>query len=237
MLEMEKKGINLITLQTGRIQTIQVGTPHHYDYRRNGKGRNIHWQTSFFRTPSLEPRWLYTTHLEGNAQADTKNHGTPGQVVLMYAASHYPTWRQELGKPEIGPGGFGENFTVEGFNEENVSIGDVFVLGATGGETLVQVTGPRYPCSKIERRWKHEGLTARVAATGRTGWYCRVLQEGRVEPGMSLEQIERPYPDFTMALINGYGHGRLKEPTLAHRLADCPLMDEFWQELVVRWLD
>ena len=223
----------MVLLQTGKIQTIQVGSPHEYDYKRNGIGPDIHWETSFYRTPSPEPRWLYKTHLEGNVQADTRNHGTAGQVVLMYAATHYPAWREEFNLPGLGPGGFGENFTVEGFSEENVSIGDIFALG----EARVQVTGPRYPCFKIERRWSHEGLTARVAATGRTGWYCRVLKEGQVEPGMPLEQVERPYPDFTMALINDFGHARLKDPVLARELAACPLLSDLWQELVVRWLN
>jgi len=61
------------------------------------------WQTSFFRTPSTEPRWLYTTHLDGNAQADTQNHGSLVQAVLLYAASHYPLWQNELDLLEIGP--------------------------------------------------------------------------------------------------------------------------------------
>ena len=63
--------------------------------------------------PSAEPRWLYTTHPDGHAQADTTNHGGPDQAVLLYAAAHDPLWRAELGRPAIGPGGFGENFTVE----------------------------------------------------------------------------------------------------------------------------
>lgn len=217
-------------LQAGKIQTIQVGTPHKYE--NNNSNRHTQWRTSFFRTPSPEPRWLYTTHLEGNIQADKKNHGSPGQAILMYAAAHYPCWLEELDLPEIGPGGFGENFTVEGFTEDNVSIGDIFAVG----EARLQVTGPRYPCSKIEKRWNYPGLTARVAATGRTGWYCRVLKEGRVEPGLPLEQVERPYPDYTMALINDYGHARLKDPVVARELAACPLLDDFWQEMVVRWI-
>ncbi len=150
----------------------------------------------------------------------------------MYAASHYPLWQAELNVPEIGPGGFGENFTVEGFTEKNVCIGDRFALG----QAQVEVTGPRYPCTKIERRWGLLGLTAAVAETGRTGWYCRVIKEGLVVPGISLELVERPYPDFSMALINDFGHSRQDDPALARALASCPLLDEFWQKLVVRWI-
>jgi hypothetical protein len=111
------------------LETIQVGTPHHYALPVAEGERERSWQTSFFRQPSPERRWLSTTHLVGNAQADTTNHGTPNQAVLLYAAIHYPAWRQELDRLEIGPGGFGENFTVDGLDETTTCIGDVYAVG------------------------------------------------------------------------------------------------------------
>src|SRR5205823_12868596 len=142
----------------------------------------------------------YTTHLDGNVQADMKHHGSLNQAVLMYAAAHYPLWQRELDLPEIGPGGFGENFTVDGLTEETVCIGDIYALG----EAQIQVTGPRYPCYKIERRWALPGLTARAAETGRTGWYCRVIREGMIEPGTAITLVERPYAQWTVALTNDF---------------------------------
>lgn len=215
--------------QIGTLQAVQVGTPQRYasDAPADAEGRT--WETSFVRAPSPERRWLAVTHLHGNAQADTKNHGTPGQAVLLYAAAHYPRWREELGLPEIGPGGFAENFTVDGLDEATVCIGDTYAIG----EAQIQVTGPRYPCAKIGRRWASPTLTARVAATGRTGWYCRVLREGWVEPGLPVALVARPYPAFTVALTNDFGHGRNRDVAAARDLAGCPLLAEWWQRLVV----
>src|SRR5262245_66106314 len=107
----------MFIMQIGTLQSLQVGTPHRYGVEGATDPLARPWETSFFRTPSDQPRWLYTTHLEGNAQADTKNHGTPGQAILLYAAAHYPLWREELNQPEIGPGGFGENGTVDALSE------------------------------------------------------------------------------------------------------------------------
>jgi MOSC domain-containing protein YiiM len=216
--------------QGGILQSVQVGTPHRYDNANVGDSLGRQWETSFVRPPSAEPRWLYTTRLDGNAQADTKNHGTPDQAVLLYAAAHYPAWQAELERPEVGPGGFGENFTVDGLTEETACIGDTYAIG----EALIQVTGPRYPCTKIERRWGIAGLTARVAATGRTGWYCRVSREGMVEPGLPVAVVERPYPEWTVALVNDFGHSRNSDVQTARALAACPLLPEFWGRLVVR---
>lgn len=216
--------------QIGTLQSIQVGTPQRYGTAGATDTMNKPWKTSFFRTPSDQPRWLYTTHLEGNVQADTKNHGNLNQAVLLYAASHYPLWQQELNQPEIGAGGFGENFTIDGFSEQSTSIGDIYALG----EARIQVTGPRYPCWKIERRWSIEGLTDRVAQTGRTGWYCSVQREGRVEPGMPVLLVERPYPEWTIGLINDFVHGHNHDIALAKRLIACPQLDPWWHKLILR---
>ncbi|HEY8283999.1 MAG TPA: MOSC domain-containing protein [Chloroflexota bacterium] len=215
--------------RVGVLQTVQVGTPRRYGGEGTTDETRRPWETSFFRAPSPDSRWLFTTHLEGNAQADTKNHGRPGQAVLLYAAAHYAIWREELGMPEIGPGGFGENFTISGLSEETARIGDTYGIGAA----RIQVSGPRYPCWKIERRWEHPGLTARVAATGRTGWYCRVLTEGLIEPGAPVVLIERPYPQWTVALVNDFGHDRNADLATARTLAACPLLNDWWQELVI----
>lgn len=217
-------------MQVGVLQSVQVGTPHHYGRAGANDVMSRPWETSFFRAPSSEPRRLYTTHLEGNVQADTKNHGQLGQAVLLYAAAHYPIWREELGSAEIGPGGFGENFTIDGLSEETACIGDTYAIG----EAQIQVSGPRYPCWKIERRWGIAGLTARVAETGRTGWYCRVLREGLIAPGLPVALVERPYPQWTVALTNDFGHSRNDDVEMATALAACPLLNEWWQQLVAQ---
>lgn len=216
-----------MTRQIGTLHSLQVGTPHHYDDSPAPGGS---WTTSFFRQPSEQPRWLSTTHLDGNEQADRQNHGRPDQAVLLYAAVHYPLWRAELGRPDIGPGGFAENLTIAGLSERTACIGDVYALG----EAQIQVTGPRYPCWKIERRWGIDGLTARVAETGRTGWYCRVRREGLIETGMPIMLLERPFATWTVDLTNDIGHGRNRDWVMARELAACPLLNEFWRELVLR---
>ena len=168
---------------------------------------------------SPHSKYAYSTlPTSKQSQADTKNHGRPEQAVLLYSASHYSFWRRELGLLEIGPGGFAENFTLAGLDEDTACIGDTYGIG----EARIQVTGPRWPCWKIERRWGLEGLTARVAATGRTGWYCRVLREGMIEPGAPVMLIAQPFPEWTVGLANDIGHTRNRNGATARALAECP---------------
>lgn len=215
--------------QIATLQSVQVGTPHRYDYDDATEAAAGVWETSFVRVPSPDRRWLSTTHLDGNAQADTKNHGSPNKAVLLYAAAHYPRWREELGRPELGPGGFAENFTIDGLTEATACIGDIYAVG----EARIQVTAPRYPCFKIGRRWGMPELPGRVAATGRTGWYCQVLREGWIVPGLPVALVDRPYPDATIALANDFGHGRNRDVAAAEALAACPVLPEFWRQLIV----
>jgi MOSC domain-containing protein YiiM len=66
------------------------------------------------------------------------------------------------------------------------------------GEAVIQVSHPRGPCWKIEQRWDLPGLTRIVELTGRTGWYQRVLSEGRVQAGQPLTLAERPHPAWNV---------------------------------------
>src|SRR3989440_5105046 len=85
-----EKSETMTITQIGTLQSVQVGTPHRYSIANAVDTTKRSWKTSFFRTPSVQSRWLYTTHLEGNTQADTKNHGQLSQAVLLYAVAHYP---------------------------------------------------------------------------------------------------------------------------------------------------
>ncbi len=206
--------------------SIQVGTPRLFD---GSDPARRSWLSAFIKEPVAGPVWLGRTNLAGDAQADLQNHGGPDKAVLAYAAAHYADWRAELGRPELPYGAFAENFTVDGLDERTVCIGDVYAIG----EAQVQVSQPRQPCWKISRRWGMEELTARVVATGRTGWYLRVLVEGYVEPGMPVILLHRPFPQWTVARATEVMRHRRERPDAARELAACPLLSARWRETLL----
>jgi MOSC domain-containing protein YiiM len=169
--------------------SVQVGRPLWRD-RESTKP----YRTAFVKGPVEGPVHLRRNNLEGDRQADRRVHGGPDQAVLAYAFRHYVSWRQELDGKDIGPGGFGENFTIDGLDEDSACVGDVFEVG----EAIVQVSHPRGPCWKIERRWELPGLTRQVENSGRTGWYQRVLREGWVEARQQLTLAHRPHPAWSV---------------------------------------
>ncbi|MCS7222853.1 MAG: MOSC domain-containing protein [Anaerolineae bacterium] len=206
--------------------SIQVGMPQVFD---NGDPARRPWLSAFIKKPVAGPIWLGRTNLAGDVQADLQNHGGPDKAVLAYAAAHYMNWRVELGRPDLPYGAFAENFTVDGLDEWTVCIGDVYAIG----ETQVQVSQPRQACWKISRRWGIEDLTERVVATGRTGWYFRVLVEGYVEPGLPVILLHRPFPQWTVARATEVMRHRRTLPDAARELAACPLLSAHWRETLL----
>ena len=170
---------------------------------------------AFFRDPVDGPVMVHTADVEGDRQADPRVHGGPEMAVLAYSAEHYPAWRAELGIPEMGPGGFAENFTISGHDELTVCIGDVYGVG----EARVQVSQPRGPCYKISYRWKRPDLLAHCEANGHHGWYLRVLEEGLVEAGRPVELLERPNPEWSVRRAADVYRFRKKSRTDAAQLA------------------
>ena len=195
-----------------RLVSIQVGGP-----RWNVSTDGQRWHSAFFKEPVDGPVLLRSTNLEGDQQAELGVHGGPDMAALCYAFDHYATWRDELALREMGPGGFGENFTVAGQEESTVFIGDVYEVG----DAVVQVSQPRGPCSKISKRWERPDLLRRVEESGRHGWYVRVLQEGTVEAGLDLRLIERPHPDWSVRRAWVTYRWRRREKDLAAELAGC----------------
>jgi MOSC domain-containing protein YiiM len=200
-----------------KLASVQVGRPRTIPRTGDGQPWDRAWTTAFWKDPVAGPVMLRTLNLDGDGQADRYGHGGPDQAALCYSADHYPRWREELVLPEMSPGGFGENLTIAGQDEHSVCIGDVY----SAGGALIQVSKPRGPCFKISWRWRRADLQARVEASGRHGWYVRVLYEGLVEAGQEVCLEERPHPDWSVRAAGDVIRFRKRRPELAAQLARC----------------
>lgn len=139
---------------------------------------------------------LGLTGFDGDQQADLRVHGGPEKAVHHYPRDHYDAWRADLGPLQVldAPGAFGENISGRGLTERTVAVGDVFRLGTA----LVQVSQGRQPCWKLNLRFGVPDMARRVQTTGRTGWYYRVLEAGRVAPGDRLDLVDRLAPEWSL---------------------------------------
>ena len=204
------------------IAGIQVGKIRSEGDSQTSDSMNRHWTTAFYKFPAAGLRTIHPLGVEGDEIADTKNHGGVDKAVLGYSANHYAAWRTELesfdfgglqtdehGPDAFGFGAFAENLTISGQDETQVCIGDRYRIGTDETNSVIlEVSQPRQPCWKISRRWKHKTLTKRVAETGRTGWYFRVLREGTVDVGDEVKLLARRHPLWTVARANDVLLGR-----------------------------
>lgn len=183
------------------------------------------WTTGFYKTPVAGKVPVSALGLAGDEVADTRHHGGPDKALLCYAASHYARWADECPDLPLAAGGFGENLTLAGAEESDVCIGDLFRLGSC----QVQISQPRQPCWKISRRWGVKTLTKRVAQTGRTGWYLRVLTAGAISKGQRFELIERPHPNWSVARANDVMFGREIDRLAVIELMQLSPLAESWK--------
>lgn len=172
--------------------------------------------------------------LAGDQQADLRVHGGEDKAVLCYAWSHYDHWRSVFpGQPLLdAPGAFGENLSVEGLDERAVCIGDRWRIGSA----LFSVTQGRQPCFKLNLRFGVPDMAARVQASGRAGWYLRVLEPGwRIEAGDACELIERPHPAHSVASLLAMIRDRETRPDRLEPVLESPLPPS-WRRLFERRL-
>jgi MOSC domain-containing protein YiiM len=147
----------------------------------------------------------------------------------MYSQEHYPRWHQDLGRPDLGPGVFGENLTVSGLDEASTCIGDVLTIGAV----RLEVTTPRGPCTTLARRLGVPEIIRLVLGNHRSGWYLKVLTEGLLEAGMAVSLIHRPHPEWSVVRAADAHLHRRAVPAEARLLAQLPgLMPEWREELL-----
>ncbi len=142
--------------------------------------------TGIFKRPVAGRVMLRTSNLDGDGQADLENHGGIHRAAYAYSIENYYHWRREIGRTDFAFGQFGENFTVEGMVEDDIHIGDVFRVG----DALVEVTQPRPPCFKLGIKMGMARFPKLFLASGRVGFYLRVLEEGEVGAGDVFELIE-----------------------------------------------
>ncbi|MFL5758261.1 MAG: MOSC domain-containing protein [Thermomicrobiales bacterium] len=213
-----------------RLLSVNVGQPRQIGFHR---GHPV--VSAIFKEPvEVEAISLDWLNLDGDRQADPKHHGGRDKAVYAYSADHFPSWSAELGEdPPFVPASFGENLTVDGWNEDTVQIGDIW----SWGEAQLQVVQPRIPCYKLGIRSGRPQILKRFIETGRTGWYLRVLQPGTASVAGPIHLAERDPAGVTVRdahLARMPGERLVGE---MERVAAVPALAEGWREMILELIE
>ncbi|MFP7297166.1 MOSC domain-containing protein [Neobacillus niacini] len=135
--------------------------------------------------------------INGDQVANPEYHGGSDRVVCVYPFEHYAYWESVfVGK--LTPSAFGENLTPKGMKEDEVCIGDIFQIG----EAVLQVSQGRYPCSTINKRNNNNLLLKGIIKTGYTGYFFRVLEEGKITPDSQIKKLFSHPAQITVSSIH-----------------------------------
>ena len=182
------------------------------------------YRTGIYKRHRMGRVFLSRLGLDGDGQGDTKHHGGPHQAVYCYAHENYNYWAAELGRVDFHYGEFGENLTLLGLLESTVCIGDVFRIGGA----VIQVSQPRVPCYKLADKLGIPGFEKTFLRANRIGFYARVLEEGVLEAGDPIEQVEKDAIGMTIAEVNAALYLD-KRPDAAARAARIEALSPEWR--------
>jgi len=175
-----------------QLLSVNVGLPRDIPWN----GRTV--RTAVWKEPVAGRCRVGRLNLEGDGQGDTAGHGGEQRAVFVYQIESYRHWQQQLNRTDFAHGQFAENFTVSGLPDNQVCIGDRYQIGTA----LFEVTQPRVTCYRVGIRMNEPRMPAMLTASGRPGFYFRVLREGDVGAGDEIAKVGEASDRMTVAEIN-----------------------------------
>jgi ferredoxin-NADP reductase/MOSC domain-containing protein YiiM len=201
--------------------------------------REVRWQgrtvfTGIWKEPVQGSRLVRRLNVDGDGQGDLAGHGGEQRAVYVYQLDSYRYWREQLHRDDFGFGQFGENFTVDGLDDDEVCIGDRYRIGSA----LFEVTQPRVTCYRIGLRMNEPRMPALLTGHGRPGFYFRVLEEGAVQAGDDVVKVSTGIERMTVATINALLYvDRRPDSELLERALRIPALSPGWQASLRALLD
>lgn len=177
---------------TARLLSVNVGLPRDVVWQ----GRTVH--TAVWKEPVQGRRMVRRLNVDGDGQGDLHGHGGEHRAVFVYQIQSYEYWRKELGRTDLAPGAFGENFTVAGLPDDEVCIGDRYRIGSA----LFEVSQPRVTCYRVGIRLNEPRMAALLVSHNRPGFYFRVIEEGEIGAGDEIVRVMQGPERMTIAQVD-----------------------------------
>jgi MOSC domain-containing protein YiiM len=211
-----------------KLVSVNVSLPVEVDYN------NTRISTSIFKKPIVGKVAVHEFKLAGDQQVDLENHGGGHKAVYAFSAEQYDYWRQELAKPELHYGQFGENLTISGLDESSLCIGDQIQIG----DCILEATQPRVPCFKLGIALALETMPKQFIAHGHTGIYFKVLKMASITTGDKVTHIyQHPNQLSVKSLFSAYfDEDFMDAETVMQTAAATPELSDEWRDKVLERL-
>ncbi len=199
-----------------KIVSIQTGK------RKLYKRADKEFESSFVKTKAALPAKITVEGFDTDTQSDKRYHGGATKAVMTFSLGNYPFYQKLLNTETLEYGIFGENLTLSGIDESNVSVGSIYKIG----EVVLEVSQPREPCWKVSYFLNHKDATKEMYKSGKTGWYFRVLTPGTIHEDDTITLVEKKNSDLTIENLNFLVNGKVQDEILLKKAIECPFLGE-----------
>src|SRR4051794_31277832 len=151
--------------------------------------------TAIFKMPVGGRVAVRRVNLAGDGQADRSVHGGHDKAIYAYAREDTRAWEAEL-HHDLGPAPFGENLTTDGLDVSGTLVGERWRIGTT----LLEAVQPRLPCFKLGLRIGDPAFIKRFAHASRPGAYLRIVREGELGAGDTIDVDVARLPDHGVTM-------------------------------------
>ncbi len=162
-----------------RVLSLNAGKPKEYHFG----GSTI--RSSMRREPVHASLRVFFDRVDGDEFSVPGFHGIREAVVYAFSAATFSDLSRLYTQP-VGVGNVGENLTLDEIRESDVMIGDEFEVGGV----RLRVTGPRYPCNRLNFCFARANAMEIFAGYRRPGVYFEVVAEGDVNLGDELRLVK-----------------------------------------------
>ena len=190
-------------------------------------------ETAINKQPVKTSLYLSLEGLAGDECADKRHHGGLERALHQYPLEHYAYWQEKYperfaGKDNWQAAGMGENLSSTGMTEVTVCLGDRYQWG----EAIIEVSQPRSPCFKLNKRWGIDNFSVDMQEISRCGWLYRVIQPGMVSIDEPLQLIARVSNAMTIKTTCEHFFGDPLNNDKLQRLKQQSALSDSWMNKV-----
>ncbi|MDG4813246.1 MOSC domain-containing protein [Hydrogenovibrio sp. 3SP14C1] len=201
-----------------QVVSVNVGQVQSYPWR-GGTRSGIH------KTP-LDTAVLVTEKgLEGDHQADLKNHGGEDKAVLIIPTANYVLH----GVSQHAFGFLGENISLSEVDESQVKVGDRFQID----DVILEVTQPRSPCWKLGEMNGSQLFVKNYSFSGRVGFCCRVLAAGEIQASMPVKHLKTGQGENIQTLfLAKFNASSMDDYAVLQEALENPALSDSWSQSI-----
>jgi len=204
---------------TYKIKEIYVGSESEL------QKKNKTYKTSYKKQPISGSQYVNFEGLEEDNQSDKEVHGGVQRALCVFTQGSYDFFKKKhnINLPTCA---LGENITLLDCDDKDICLGDRFSCG----EAVFEVSQPRQPCWIISSILGIKKLTALIVKEGRSGFYLRVIKEGKICKEDEFKLQIRKYEKLNIEYINKCYYNAKENHEEIKEILEVPELSPFYRD-------